>query len=206
MIAMQYRIALPADYDMGIIRQRIADKGHLLDDFPNLAFKAYLYADRTRSYAEGHENLYAPFYLWHNTEGMNAFLGSAGFSGVVASFGRPLVRTWSVWRADVASDLSSAERATREILPIAAHTSLDMLREAESDSAQDDLDRGALAAISAFDPTGWTLLRLRLWRESIQRPIGDDVDVYEIGHISQPAANTVRAAHLKEQTYASGSH
>ena len=119
MIAMQYRIVLPADYDMGSIRQRIADKGHLLDDFPNLAFKAYLYADRTAAYAQGRENLYAPFYLWHNTEGMNAFLGSAGFSGVVASFGRPLVRTWSMWRADVASDLSGAERATREILPIA---------------------------------------------------------------------------------------
>jgi hypothetical protein len=206
MIAMQYRIVLPADYDMGSIRQRIADKGHLLDDFPNLAFKAYLYADRTAAYAQGRENLYAPFYLWHNTEGMNAFLGSAGFSGVVASFGRPLVRTWSMWRADVASDLSGAERATREILPIAAHTSLEMLREAESDSAQDDLDRGALAAISAFDPTGWTLLRFRLRRESIQRPIGDDVDVYEIGHISQPATNAERTANLKEQTYAYRSH
>jgi Domain of unknown function (DUF4865) len=206
MITMQYRIALPADYDMAIIRRRIADKGHLLDDFPNLAFKAYLYADRTAPYAEGRENLYAPFYLWHNTEGMNAFLGSAGFSGVVASFGRPSVRMWSVWHADVAPDLSSAERATREIVSIAAHTSLDMLRETESDSAQDDLDRGAVAAISAFDPTGWTLLRLRLWRESIQRPIGDDMDVYEIGHISQPAANAEQATHLKEQMYASRSH
>jgi hypothetical protein len=206
MITMQYRIALPADYDMGIIRQRIADKGHLLDDFPNLAFKAYLYADRTAPYAQGRENLYAPFYLWHNTQGMNAFLGSAGFSGVVAAFGRPVVRTWSVWRADVASDLSSAERATREIVPIAPHTSLDMLRETECDSAQDDLDRGALAAISAFDPTGWTLLRFRLWRESIQRPVGDDVDVYEIGHISQPAKNAAHATQVKEQTHASRSH
>jgi Domain of unknown function (DUF4865) len=206
MISMQYRIALPADYDMGIIRQRIADKGHLLDDFPNLAFKAYLYADRAAPYAQGRENLYAPFYLWHNTQGMNAFLGSTGFSGVVASFGRPVVRTWSVWRADVAPDLSSAERATREIVPIATHTSLEMLRETESDSAQDDLDRGAIAAISAFDPGGWTLLRFRLWRESIQRPVGDDVDVYEIGHISQPAANAEHTAPIKEHTHASRSH
>ena len=42
MITMQYRIALPADYDMGIIRQRIAARGHLTDDFPQLSFKAYL--------------------------------------------------------------------------------------------------------------------------------------------------------------------
>jgi hypothetical protein len=206
MITMQYRITLPADYDMGIIRQRIAEKGHLTDNFPNLAFKAYLYADRKMPYAEGHENLYAPFYLWHNTEGMNAFFGGGIFAGVVASFGRPVVRTWSAWRAEVVADLSSAERATREIVPIAANTSLETLREAESDKARNDLDRGAMAAISAFDPTGWTLLRFRLWRESIQRPIGDDVDVYEIGHISQPARNAEQSAHLKEQTYASRPH
>lgn len=195
MIAMQYRFTLPADYDMGIIRQRIADKGHLLDDFPNLAFKAYLYADRKAPYAQGRENLYAPFYLWHDTEGMNAFLGGAVFSGVVASFGRPAVRTWSVWRADVAPDLSSAERATREIVPIATDTSLEAASKTERDRVQNDLDRGALAAISAFDPTGWTLLRFRLWRESIQRPMGDDVDVYEIGHISQPSADAKSAAY-----------
>ena len=46
MIAMQYGIGLPADYDMGIIRRRTADKGHLLDDFDGLVFKAYLHASR----------------------------------------------------------------------------------------------------------------------------------------------------------------
>ena len=34
MHAMQYEITLPADYDMEIIRKRVATKGHLLDDFP----------------------------------------------------------------------------------------------------------------------------------------------------------------------------
>ena len=36
MFAMQYSITLPADYDMAIIRHRVAAKGHLLDDFPSL--------------------------------------------------------------------------------------------------------------------------------------------------------------------------
>ena len=74
MITMQYRIGLPADYDMDIIRRRIAERGHLTDAFPELAFKAYLYADRQSAYAARGENLYAPFYLWHSTEGMNDFL------------------------------------------------------------------------------------------------------------------------------------
>lgn len=188
MITMQYRIGLPADYDMDIIRRRIAERGHLTDDFPQLSFKAYLYADRVASLAGARENLYAPFYLWHDTEGMNAFLASAGFAAVVESFGRPVVRTWSVWRAETAPDLSIATHATRELVPIATHTALGAVREAENTGVQADLDRGALAAISAYDPTTWTLLRFRLWRTVASRPTSNDVDVYEVGHMSQPAA------------------
>jgi uncharacterized protein DUF4865 len=188
MITMQYRISLPADYDMDIIRRRIAERGHLTDDFPHLSFKAYLYADRTHTPTAGRENLYAPFYLWHNTEGMNAFLGGAGFAGVVESFGRPVVRTWSVWRAETAPDLSIATHATQEIVPIATLATLDAVREAENSGVQADLDRGALAAISAYNPTTWTLLRFRLWHAATSRPAGDDVDVYDVGHVSQPSA------------------
>lgn len=184
MITMQYRIALPADYDMGIIRQRIAARGHLTDDFPHLSFKAYLYADRN---AGADENLYAPFYLWDNAQGMNAFLGGAGFAGVVESFGRPVVQTWSVWHARTVPDLSLATHATRDIAPIAARTTLSTLRDEEEANVQTDLDLGALAAISAYDPTTWTLLRFRLWSTAVSRPIGSDADVYEVGHVSQPA-------------------
>ncbi|HUA82132.1 MAG TPA: DUF4865 family protein [Dyella sp.] len=187
MIAMQYRIALPADYDMAIIRKRIADRGHLTDDFPQLGFKAYLYTDRSAAYAAGRENLYAPFYLWHDTEGMNAFLGGAGFAGVVESFGRPVVHTWSAWHAEVAPDLSVATHATREMLPIANHRALSDLRDAEGARVRDDLERDALAAVTAFDPTHWTLMRFRLWRNVVD-VASQDVDVYQVGHISQPTA------------------
>ena len=34
MYAMQYEITLPADYDMGIIRHRVATKGDLLTSSP----------------------------------------------------------------------------------------------------------------------------------------------------------------------------
>jgi hypothetical protein len=188
MMTMQYRISLPADYDMDIIRRRIAERGYLTDDFPHLAFKAYLYANCTAAYANGRENLYAPFYLWHHHEGMNAFLGVAGFAGVVASFGRPIVRMWSVWRAEAAADLSAARYATREIAPISAYAALAASRNEEEAKVQDDVERGALAAISAFDPTSWTLMRFRLWPDAMDRPQGHDADVYAIGHISQPSS------------------
>ena len=44
MIAMQYKIVLPSDYPMETIEARIKEKGHLLDGFPGLIFKAYLYS------------------------------------------------------------------------------------------------------------------------------------------------------------------
>jgi hypothetical protein len=184
---MQYRITLPADYDMAIIRQRIADRGHLTDDFPQLAFKAYLYADRSEPYATGKENRYAPFYLWRDTQGMNTFLGGAGFAGVIDSFGRPLVRTWSVWRANTARDLSVATYATCETMAIGEHVALGGVRETEQGYARADIEHGALAAVSAFDPTGWTIMRFRLWRDAVEA-CSDTVDVYRVGHISQPSA------------------
>ena len=73
MIAMQYSFVLPADYDMGIVDRRIAEKGPSLDNFPNLKFKAYLTARRADA-GRSRENLYAPFYVWDHADGLNDFV------------------------------------------------------------------------------------------------------------------------------------
>jgi hypothetical protein len=39
---MQYKIILPKNYDMDIIRKRVQDNGNKTDGFPDLLFKAYL--------------------------------------------------------------------------------------------------------------------------------------------------------------------
>lgn len=187
MIAMQYRFVLPADYDMAIIRRRIASKGHLLDGFPDLVFKAYLYAERGADALPGRDNLYAPFYLWQGSAGMNAFLGGSGFAALVQAFGRPSVRCWSVWQASLSEGLAQACWASRETVPIAPHAALDALRESEREQAQDAVDRdGALAAVSAFEPTCWSLLRFRLWREPPPDLTGDTRQLYAVGHLSLP--------------------
>ncbi|GAA3244074.1 hypothetical protein GCM10020256_69460 [Streptomyces thermocoprophilus] len=93
MHAMQYEITLPADYDMGIVRDRVARRGHLLDNWPGLGAKAYLV--RERGVHGSPVNAYAPFYLWNTGEGMNAFLWGGAFQGVADDFGRPAVRQWS---------------------------------------------------------------------------------------------------------------
>lgn len=190
MIAMQYSFTLPADYDMGIIRDRIAAKGHMLDAFPDLIFKAYLHASKNAQPTNSAENLYAPFYLWENTTGMNNFLCGPGFAGLAQAFGRPLVKVWSVLHRELTADAGNANFATRTVSTISAQADLIALREAEVLAAQQtSRHKGCLAAVSAFDPHDWTLVRMQLWHDaSAAHDAGllTDAQAYEVGHMSVP--------------------
>jgi len=183
MLAMNYSFRLPADYDMGKIRQRISDKGHLLDGFPDLAFKAYLWAEQD---AEGasQDNLYAPFYLWQRAEGMNDFLTSSGFAGLVRDFGWPVVRVWSVWHSHQSPQIHQAKWASREILPIPAHSDLAGLRPREGEAAATS---PSLASLVAFDPGSWTLVRFSLWE---QKPpaASPQTQIFQVGYTATPMA------------------
>ncbi len=186
MIAMQYSFPLPAGYDMTIIDRRIAEKGHLLDNFTNLKFKAYVTA-RSGDDTQSRENLYAPFYLWNHEDGLNDFLCGEGFAGLTRSFGRPVVKTWFVWQAYLSSAVAQATFATCEIRITAAHSSLGEFREFESEEVLHDVEkRGALASISAFEPTSWTRLRFQLWGEPRPLTPGAEIQAYRIGHLSLP--------------------
>jgi hypothetical protein len=112
MYAMQYEINLPADYDMGIIRDRVARRGAALDRFAGLRFKAYLIRERAQDEAT---NAYAPFYVWDDLDGMRRFLwGGVGFAGIISSFGRPPVQDWTV--GSVLDGPAPAEGAVYEVL------------------------------------------------------------------------------------------
>ncbi|HTP39051.1 MAG TPA: DUF4865 family protein [Steroidobacteraceae bacterium] len=183
MIAMQYSFTLPADYDMAIIRRRIAEKGHLLDHFEGLHMKAYLHATRGE---DSRENLYAPFYVWRDSEAMQRFLGGAGFEALVQSFGWPSIRCWQVWDATLPPEAAHARFASRDIQPIAPYTALEALRRNELARMQHDLERGALAAVTAFEPTTWTRVSFRLYDEMPLRSPGEGAQRYAVGHVSQP--------------------
>ncbi|RCW23326.1 uncharacterized protein DUF4865 [Ciceribacter lividus] len=184
MIAMQYSFTLPADYDMEIIDRRIREKGPLLDGFPRLRFKAYLSAKKQDVGFASTENLYAPFYLWDEPEGIDSFLGSPGFAALTRDFGWPSIKTWQVWQALLAADLSAARYATRNIKAIPPYSNLAEQREMAVANARSSLKAGALAAIAAFDPTTWQELQFCLWRAV---PVATaTVQLYVVGHISQP--------------------
>lgn len=59
---MQYKIQLPDDFDMNLIRQRVRENGTKTDGFQDLIFKAYLIS--TKGEHDAQANQYAPLYLW----------------------------------------------------------------------------------------------------------------------------------------------
>lgn len=182
MIAMQYGFTLPADYDMSIIDRRVRDKGPLLDGFPRLRFKAYLAARKEDDGFRSTENLYAPFYLWDEPEGIDSFLSSPGFAALTRDFGWPSVQTWLVWHADLGADLRQTKYASREITPIAPYSNLAETRDAAIAEARSRTE--ALATVVGFDPTGWKQVRLSLWA-TLPEPM-PEAQLYTVGHVALP--------------------
>jgi hypothetical protein len=182
MLTMQYSFTLPADYDMEIIRKRIREKGSLLDGFEGLVFKAYLFADRSQCYSK--DNFYAPFYLWRDSRGTRRFIESKGFEALSASFGRPSVRTWLPVVVEGKADPLAARWATRELFPMTSDLELAQVEEHERVQTQEALKRGADVAISAYEPTNWTLVRFRLWPALELVPKGTAAQVYQVGYLA----------------------
>ncbi|MBO1420407.1 DUF4865 family protein, partial [Streptomyces sp. FH025] len=193
MHAMQYEITLPADYDPGIIRKRVAERGHLLDTHPGLGLKAYLVRERGQDGSP--VNQYAPFYLWRTAEGMNAFLWGPGFRGLSADFGRPAVRHWlgaglsrgagaqGVRTDDARTGDTRAEpptTATRETVRLPEGT--DPAEAVERALAELPTHPDLHTAAVAVDPSRWELLRFALWHG----PAPEDVPGtrYRVLHLS----------------------
>lgn len=185
MYAMQYEIALPADYDMGIIRERVTRRGSAMDDFPGLGVKAFCIRERGKHGSA--VNQYAPFYLWAAISGMSHFLGGPGFTQLCADFGRPQVHHWTgVAHAEGDGVHEKAVYATRQTELIAPEVDLsgvveEALKKMSERARRPDVQRVAFA----IDPLVWQTVYFTLWTGSV--PAGQG-DVYEVLHVSAPNA------------------
>ncbi|WP_246257159.1 DUF4865 family protein [Amycolatopsis anabasis] len=181
---MQYEITLPADYDMGIIRDRVAARGALLDGFDGLGLKAY--GIRERGSGGSPVNQYAPFYLWNSIRGMNRFLwGGGGFRGIHDDFGRPAVHHWTGAAFQRGPDHAATPRTAirhTEPLPAAvdpAEFVAGALAAFDAEAAAPGVHSSALAV----DPRHWELVRFTLWAEPPAEAPGTR---YEVLHLSAP--------------------
>ncbi|WP_432013395.1 DUF4865 family protein [Streptomyces cucumeris] len=184
MDAMQYRITLPDDYDMEVIRHRVRTKGPLLDDFPGLGLKAYAISERGVDGAA--VNAYAPFYLWAAPDAPHRFLWGPGFRGLVQDFGRPVVEHWAglgFARGPAATAVPRAATRHTETVPAAADPATavegalaELTRRAGAD--------GVHSAAVAIDPRGWELVHFTLWEDTA--PPSEPGDRYQVLHLSAP--------------------
>ncbi|MCX5053240.1 MULTISPECIES: DUF4865 family protein [unclassified Streptomyces] len=183
MHAMQYELTLPADYDTGSIRGRVARVGHLLDDWDGLGLKTYLL--RERGVNGSPVNQYAPFYLWNTMEGMNSFLWGGAFQGLSNDFGRPSVRQWTGLAYEERGGAGLPARfAVRRRQPVPegvelAGVTADAVRETERLAGED----GAVLAAAAVDSSRWELVHFSLWEHDAPKADGD---VFEVLHMSAP--------------------
>lgn len=193
MFAKQYEITLPAGYDMGIIRKRVAVGGSALDEQAGLGLKAYLM--RERGIEGSPVNQYAPFYLWNDVGPMAGFLaGDGGFQNILRDFGRPRVRQWFGAACFAGPARGGAPvAASRRLSPIPASVDaasdglgLSAFIDAEADRLRELARRpGVHTAALAVDPTSWELVRFLLWEAAV--PVDEEAsERYEVLHLSHP--------------------
>ncbi|MGW3151482.1 DUF4865 family protein [Streptomyces sp. NPDC001177] len=198
MYAQQYEINLPADYDMRIIRKRVADGGHILDDRAGLGLKAYVI--REHGVDGSPVNQYAPFYLWNDTGAMAHFLiGGGGFHNIIRDFGRPVARHWTGIACHAGPARTAFPKAASRLLtplPVGLDpdgSGLGLATWIEREAAEiralashDDVHTAALA----IDPHHWQVVRFILWKEAAA-PDEAATERYEVLHLSAPGLNAL---------------
>lgn len=183
MHAMQYALTLPADYDMGVIRSRVARLGHKLDAWEGLGLKAYLI--RERGVHGSPVNQYAPFYLWHTVEGMNRFLWGGPFQGVADDFGRPEVRQWTGLAYEEGTAAGSPARVAvlrRQYVPQGVKVA-EVMADAAAEAARLAGEDGAVLAAAVADAGRWEVVHFSLWEYDTPKAEGD---VFQVLHLSTP--------------------
>lgn len=188
MLAMQYSIQLPADYDDQRIMQRVQQRSKLFDGLDGLHHKAFLYS--------AEDKLYAPFYVWQDIAEARQFLFDQLFRGVMESFKRPRVRNWVVTGQAYGNRAMKPTHAIREIDSLPADKDIESLLAAEQLQQQEMLkDPNLYYHLIAIDPDRWEIIRYHLWRDAKAAPkLGADcIQTYEVLHVSEPVT-TARAA------------
>lgn len=178
MVGMQYRINLPSDYNMGIIKKRVLENGSKTDGFPGLLFKAYLIQEKN---VDGFENIYSPLYIWKDTEGMNKFLFEGYYDNIIKSFGWQNINIGILLLIDIKDDFTDSKYVVEEknvVMP-----KLSLLGFQESALELNGSDKEYTARVCIYNPDKWEYSQFYFYKE---RPeIICENNIYQILHISR---------------------
>ncbi|WDZ94148.1 DUF4865 family protein [Herbaspirillum sp. WKF16] len=181
MLIAHYEHRLPADYDLGIIRSRAAQRGRLWDDVPELYFKAFLLRESGRHGATGHS--YSSLYLWRKEEAFASFI-SGRFRSVIDSFGRPAIDTR--FALDARRGQGRVARfAYRQDIDIPREADLAEVLAAEAARNQEAASRPAVvAAAVGVDVRQWRITRVQLSEGALEAP--PDSVAYQVLYLARP--------------------
>ncbi|MBL4907274.1 MAG: DUF4865 family protein [Sneathiella sp.] len=158
MLAMQYSVRLPKEYDADRVSERVSRRGPMFAGYPGLAHKFYLYDQA--------ENIYAPLYIWENGQAAQNFLMNSLFGDVVQDFGRPRVRSWQILDFGYGPSHAAPEYMLAEVDKVSDRQSLKDLKKTETDKHLNTLDAdGLFAHMTLLDPDRWEITRCSFWSE-----------------------------------------
>ena len=187
MIIAHYGHRLPDNYDVGLIRKRAAERGHLFDAVPELCFKAFLLRQRGQFGAIASE--YSSLYLWRTDEGFRRFLAEGRFKSVTDSFGRPAIETRFALdaRKGRGREARFLYKQEQEIALDADLTSV-FGAEIERNGAL-SREPGTVAAAVGVDAQNWRITRLLLSENQLDG--GRAGLLYQVLYLAKPLFDTL---------------
>ena len=163
MLAMQYSVRLPVEFDAEQVQQRVARRQPLFDQLPGLARKFYLYSEP--------ERVYAPLYIWNDHEAAERFVLEDLFQDVVTTFGRPRVRRWTVLNYGFGDQTVEPTVASVETDKIERSLPLPELQQRKTVAHQAALARSGLYVhMVGLDSDRWEICHFALWRDAAAMP------------------------------------
>lgn len=176
MIGMQYKINLPADFDMKHIVTRVRENGFKTDNFDGLLFKCYMMKEKG---VNSIENMYAPLYVWKTSEGMNKFLFEGYYDNIIRSFGWQRVNIGIPILIELSENFATSEYALEESFEISPTSSLTTFYDTVIHSSVEDCNYAGRVCI--YNPDKWKYSVFYFYQNS---PTAK-TDIYRILHISQ---------------------
>jgi hypothetical protein len=163
---MQYTVRVPSGFDLAKADDHVHQRLPLFENFDGLILKLYLF--------DPQDGLYAPVYVWRDMDAAQRFLVGDLFHGVVASFGRPRVRSWQILDFYRSDGSSASGMACREVDQVEDGESVATIVEREKALHETQIRSPGLAVrISALDPDRWEIARFSVWNSGEALPSSD---------------------------------
>ncbi|MGG2934321.1 DUF4865 family protein [Bacillus pacificus] len=179
MIGMQYKVILPKDYDMEIIKKRVKDNGYKTDGFQDLNFKAYLITEADKD--GNFYNCYAPLYIWNGHEGMNKFIFGGYYDNILQSFGWQQINIGVPLVVNVKGDFKKCRYVVEYEGSISPSESLSGIQSIIVDQKVEN----CLGNVIVYNPDKWGYSQFNFYEEKPDITANKGVTVYEILHISR---------------------